>query len=227
MKDTALDSLTATLDHHASLADKAEAIRTARLDTEESFCHRFGIAWRAGELTAQEALTLYDRFRAHGVQGYSNRYKAAECPGPNSLRHAIRTGPNGPNGTWHGPSLMDSTSPAPVEGTAVVYVLYDAALTPIYVGSTSNFRARIKAHRRTKTFEYWTAQPCVDREHAYAMEAAAIRHHQPILNAARPSIKSPCRYSETGWCLPSCDVREGCKAHAQHLDQYAQRVTPE
>ncbi len=91
--------------------------------------------------------------------------------------------PNGPEGSWTGEYPIAAGAPSPLSGAAVVYVLFDEANAPCYVGSTHTFRARLRRHEKDgKRFVRWQAHPCDDRDHAYRLEDRLLRQHMPYLN---------------------------------------------
>jgi hypothetical protein len=90
--------------------------------------------------------------------------------------------PNSPDGTWHGTWPLHGGS-FPSYGMCVVYVLYDHANAPCYVGSTQNLKVRLKWHAGDgKAFRQWTAFRCADRAAAYALEDRLLAEHKPYLN---------------------------------------------
>jgi predicted GIY-YIG superfamily endonuclease len=66
-----------------------------------------------------------------------------------------------------------------------VYVLFDAAGEPCYIGSTQNFRERARVHRTGIAYERWVAYPCTDREAAYELETRLLKEHKPYRNKKR------------------------------------------
>lgn len=113
------------------------------------------------------------------VQAEANRIRQWKAHG---RAHA----PNAPAGTWAGTIPCGADQPTPRRGTAVVYVLFDATNEPAYVGSTEDFRTRMKTHRREKPgLVRWMAYRCTDREAAYVLEDRLLKEHKPRLNRKR------------------------------------------
>lgn len=99
---------------------------------------------------------------------------------------AQRAPPNGPEGTYVGVAPLPGDDVAPLEGTPVVYVLFDEDNEPCYVGSTQNLRARLNAHLTNgKQFVRWQAYPCASREDAYVLEERLLVERMPRLNRRR------------------------------------------
>lgn len=113
-------------------------------------------------------------------------FEAAQLPEP--PRRADRHEPND-DGTWSGPWPMTYDTNYPPRLQPVVYVLFNDN-TPVYVGSTANFRERMKQHHRDKKWTRWTAHPCSTRDEAYRVEAAFLEVFQPALNAQGPQNRS-------------------------------------
>jgi hypothetical protein len=107
--------------------------------------------------------------------------------------------PIGPHGSWtnYDPHWHDSLpnwvsytpseeNPLPRRGQSVVYVFYDTANTPCYVGSTGDFPKRLKWHLKDrKPVVVWIAFPCSSRDAAYALEDCLLKQHMPYLNKRR------------------------------------------
>jgi GIY-YIG catalytic domain-containing protein len=106
------------------------------------------------------------------------------------MRSGISHEPTEEDGSWIGPwPLVDE--PRPPKGQAVVYVLFSARGRAVYVGSTDNFLARMKAHQASgKRWTTWTALPCADREEAYDVEAEYLDEYMPQLNVQGPQRRS-------------------------------------
>jgi hypothetical protein len=111
-------------------------------------------------------------------------HKQTPTPKP-ALRPEIHE--PGEDGQWRGPWPLaaDTTYPPPDQN--VVYVLRAANDLAVYVGSTNNFRARMKAHQAGgKSWTTWTAHPCESREEAYEVENEFLHEYMPHLNVAGP-----------------------------------------
>lgn len=177
-------SAASSLDHIERLAAKQTRLLLAQTDAEQAFL----TALARDGLSEDELLDVYNRFRLVARPGFTVRWEGAFGVSPNGLvaRGNERRAnlPNGPDGrSWVGDVPVDPKSPSPCSGQAVVYVLYDASLTPCYVGSTHAFRTRLRSHLRDgKPAVSWTAYPCADREAAYALEDLVLRQQTPYLN---------------------------------------------
>lgn len=182
----AVEGYADTLQHLGLLKRKRDQLRTAQMDAERQHLHRIACAYDAGVIDKDDLVEIYEEFRALADDGYSHRWNAemrvtAAQIQAYSYRQAHRR-PNGPHGTWEGvyPFASDTT---PGVHTCVVYILFDSANAPCYVGSTQHFRKRLNWHAADgKQFTYWRAQPCADRAAAYALETQLLRQHKPYLN---------------------------------------------
>jgi hypothetical protein len=181
-----LGSFDATLQHIELLSARRERLTKAQIEAEEQLVHRIGRAHASGRLAIYDLVELLMRFRDHACPGFSTRWKDAVGIRTQLLHGYALFSPNGPNRTWHGSSPPGPRETAPPKGQAVVYVLFDAANEPCYVGSSSNFRARVKQHRRAgKVFVRWCAYLCPDREAAFRLEDKLLREHSLYLNVKR------------------------------------------
>lgn len=182
--------LDATHQHIALLNRKREQLHAAQIAAEEQFLCHVARVWREGRLTEPELALTYRAYADVGALGYGKRWNATIPVDhrrlSNLLRQPGRGQPNMPDGTWRGSWPLAEGDSLPVNGTCVVYVLYDAVNEPCYVGSSQNVRARLKRHRMDgKEFAFWTAFPCADREAAYQLEERLLVEYQPYLNKKR------------------------------------------
>lgn len=184
--------LSATYEHIGLLRRKQETFRASQVAAEEQFLHRVGALYAAGALDAAGLRLVYEAYARLALPGLTRRWDTAVPVTVKQvrdlrqhLRHAERNAPNVPGGTWRGTWPLDA-GPVPRDGTPAVYVLYDEASQPCYVGSTLRLRARLQQHRRDlKPFTSWTASRCADREAAYRLEERLLAEHQPYLNKRR------------------------------------------
>lgn len=186
----ALTSAHATLQHIENLHARAQKLEALRIEAEEQLVQRVGSAYRAGKLTRSDLAIIQDRYQQLALVGRSKRWDAAIPVGWGDLSYDARMGrehaPNGPEGTWIGSWPFAAEDRFPRPRTAVLYVLFNAANEPIYVGSTGKLRARLKAHARDgKPFVAWRASPAVDREAAYQIEDRALKERMPPMNKKR------------------------------------------
>ncbi|MYZ37497.1 MULTISPECIES: GIY-YIG nuclease family protein [unclassified Streptomyces] len=176
-------SLDATLQHIHLIQEKEARLANARRGTLEQALHQIGTHYRTGQLTEVQLCSALAAVRASKQPGAMNAWD--EIVGAPWKRVAQRAKqlPNGPEGSWVGEYPIPTGNPAPLSGSAVVYVLFDDGNEPCYVGSTHTFRARLRRHTKDgKHFVRWQAHPCRDREHAYLIEDRLLRQHKPYLN---------------------------------------------
>ena len=192
MKPEVAEEVTAsygsTLQHIELLRAKIATLTAAQEQAEDQLIHRAACDYQAGRLSIGALFSLYTWVRVRTVGGLLirwNRHMPAEAE-VKSIRHTVnrlrRHRPD-PDGVWRGTFPLDDSARFPATGANVVYVLYDEANRPCYVGSTNGFKGRVKAHRREgKPFVRWMAHPCNDREAAYDLEDRLLREHLPYLN---------------------------------------------
>lgn len=95
--------------------------------------------------------------------------------------------PNGPYGSWVGPHPSDPAwehCPLPPRWAFIVYILFDAADCPCYIGSTDNLRRRLGEHVKVKEFATWQAVESTGFRAMLTLERHLIREHRPYLNIA-------------------------------------------
>lgn len=182
-----IQGITATLDQIQRIAARRVSLRDAQIEAELQLFHRIGTEYRAGNLTVNDLANLYYAYHdCLPEPGFTTRWDAAIPFTAKLLVTTVRHGaarPNGPDGSWTGPSNIGPYDPCPLKGTAVVYVLYDQDNDPCYVGSTGQLRARLKQHLNGgKAFSTWRAWECKDRAAAYEREDAMLREVAPYLN---------------------------------------------
>lgn len=142
--------------------------------------------YRDGRATLDDLGSLYSRSRGLGP-GFSGVWSDNMTIAPAAIRHHMRYRPppsqNGAGISWSGPYPYPLNTPRPVKGVAVVYVLYDAANEPIYLGSTGSFGDRMRWHKKSgKPFVWWMAYPCGSREAAYLLEDGLLAARKPSMN---------------------------------------------
>lgn len=178
----------ATLLHLGLLQRKLAQLEQVRVAAEEQFCSAVGRAHAAGELSDEQLESVYWDFRAVASMGFARRWDGAvkrssnyfSCHGSPKLRYTA----NGPDGTWLGPWPLAPPDPRPPVGTSVVYVLFDDANHPCYVGSTYGLATRLRQHVQDgKPVTTWVARGCADREEAGTdVEEEWLASYQPYLN---------------------------------------------
>ena len=176
-------SAAATLQHIEKLHAQVLKLEALRIEAEEQLLHRIGNDYRAGRLSAEELIEVYERYKATRISGRTTRWnEAVPVPWLRMPKLSLWQ-PNGPAGTWVGTWPMSDGASVPAPYQPVVYVLFDEASEPIYVGSTGDLRIRLKAHaKQHKPFVRWQAYAAADREAAYQLETKLLREHKPSLN---------------------------------------------
>jgi predicted GIY-YIG superfamily endonuclease len=181
-----VEGYAATLQHLELLRRRRDDLRAKQARAEDQHLHRIACAYAAGQIDIDDLAVAYAEFKELADAGYSKAWNAAIPVSAAKIQSHIKIRsyrePNGPHGTWEGPfPFGEETSPG--EGTSVVYVLFDVANVPCYVGSTAHFRRRLHQHADGgKTFVFWRAYPCGSRAEAYRLESRLLREHKPYLN---------------------------------------------
>jgi RNA-splicing ligase RtcB len=183
------ESLQSTLEHIERISARIASLTRIQEQAETQLAHRVGTLARSGRITRAEALGIYRAVQRVAHEGKSLRWNQEMPKGFTSSslmvspERDVNYEPNGPGGTWLGTSMH--SYPAPTEGQCVVYVLYDTDNVPCYVGSTMQFKTRMRQHRRSgKKWVAWRAMPCADRTEAYEREREMLREYAPYLNKA-------------------------------------------
>lgn len=178
------ESTSSTIQHVERLTRKIDQLDETRRDAVAQLVHRIAQEYRSGLVELVDLLAAYDRLKATAGPGWGTAWLAVELPRRAAIVSLIAALPNGPGGSWWGTGAYPSADhPMPPPAQSVVYVLYDAANEPCYVGSSEQFRTRLRTHiREGKTVTYWTAFPCADRDSAYRLEDRLLKQHKPYLN---------------------------------------------
>lgn len=185
--------LDATYQHISLLCRKQDLLRASQIAAEEQFLCQLGRVYSAQEITETELALMYGAYAGFAAPGFQKRWRANIAEPPGRMQYILRDletqerhPPNAPNGTWQGSWPLDDDDRVPVYDTCVVYVLYDEANEPCYVGSTHHLKGRLKVHCKDgKPFVRWTACACADREAAYQLEEKLLAEHKPYLNKRR------------------------------------------
>lgn len=199
--ETPLSAYEDTLFHIGLIRSKLARLTEVQVDAERQVLHRVGRDFAAGTLSLEDLLDFYRGYRDlvcpagdDGKRvyitrpGFSDLWNETIPVHSSKIANAVRNdwmrkryAPN-ENGTWSGEFPLGLRDQRPPAGQCVVYVLFDDANVPCYVGSTSGFKGRLDGHGREKSFARWVAHPCEDREAAYQMEERLLREHKPYLN---------------------------------------------
>jgi hypothetical protein len=176
-------SMSSTLQHIRLIQEKEARLAAVREESLTQLIHQIGTEYRTGGLEHAQFQAAFERIHRLDVPG---RMKAwSEIVGV-PWQRMIQLGkqlPNGPEGSWVGEYPISAAAPRPIYGVSVVYVLFDDANEPCYVGSTDKLSARMNAHAKDgKRFVRWQAHPCRGREHAYRLEDQLLKQYLPPLN---------------------------------------------
>lgn len=178
------DAHTATIEHIAQISGKMRILYDRQVDAEMQVIHRIACDFESGRIGPHELYAAFARLRAVAATGFVKRWNA-RFSDPYNTRRMIHMHLHLPDldGNWRGPFPLAPDEIAPPTGQSVVYVLFDDANAPCYVGSSEQFRTRLKNHERDgKPVTRWLAYPCSDREAAYLLEEKLLREHRPYLN---------------------------------------------
>jgi predicted GIY-YIG superfamily endonuclease len=178
--------MAATAAHLCNIERKLAVLKQAKDDAWAQMLTVASRAYGTGQLSAVDIEDLLSEMGIAYGSGFTLVWDEHMPVKANRARHLAERQrqnlPNGPNGSWTGPMHLGGHA-RPNDGIAVVYVLFDAANLPIYVGSSGRFGARIEAHRRGKPQAVrWVAYGCRNREHAYELEDQLIKQHKLRLN---------------------------------------------
>lgn len=178
-----MDSACATLQHIENLHNRIRKLQAQRIQAEEQLLHRAGNAWRAREMSSLHFWLVFRRYKRLKIDGRMKRWNAIMPVSWTQMPNLRRWDPNGPAGTWVGPWPIGAADRRPPPDSFVVYVLFDAANEPVYVGSTGDLRARLRVHAKNGiAFITWQAYAAADREAAYRLEEKVLRERLPPLN---------------------------------------------
>lgn len=181
-----VNELQATARHIELIDAKIEKLSSLRAESWTQLLTAAHRMYRSRRFTEADLLRLFDSMKASYGPGFTAVWNEHMPIQANRMPRWRIDLPNGPGESWLGEIPIGSNSPSPPFGVAVVYVLFDGANEPVYVGSTDAFRARISSHRREKPeARRWTAHRCRDREHAFQVEDRLLREHMPRMNKRR------------------------------------------
>lgn len=188
MTTTTVPPYAATAQHLQLLAERRRRLERAQLDAEEQLVASVAREVRAGRLTAAELARIYIELRSIAMPGFSKRWQA-ELPTLQQIQADAARDERWQRearerlDSWVGPFPVEDREAVPLWGICVVYVLYDQAGAPCYVGSTERFWDRMVVHaHQGKPAVRWQAHRCRDREHAYEVETQFLQQHKPYLN---------------------------------------------
>jgi hypothetical protein len=184
----------ATEQHIALLATKRKRLEAAQLEAETQLFFSVAREFNAGFLSWAGLAELYDRTLGSYLPGFTKRWRLVL---PHPISHIRAMAEKEARGdfdrdieSWSGHFPFQEADRLPPPGTCLTYVLFDEARRPCYVGSTFDFRTRVRAHaKRGVRWSTWQAFRCRDRDHAYEVEERFLQQHKPYLNIN----------SKTGW----------------------------
>ena len=183
LPDQLATSITSTLQHIRLIQEKEARLAAARRKALQQTLHRIGSDYRTGQITHAQLITAFTHVRALEMSGRMSAWDEIVGISHRRLIQMAKQLPNGPEGSWIGEYPIPMDAPRPIYGVAVVYVLFDDANVPCYVGSTDKLSPRLTARAKDgKRFVRWHAHPCDDREHAYRLEDRLLKRHKPYLN---------------------------------------------
>lgn len=175
----------ATMQHVVLLAEKQVRLAEAQLAAEEQLLQAVSRETKLGKVTWHELRDLYRVLRDCRSPRLLQRWRAM-LPDPATIEHranAIEEHGDPQAEYWAGSYPYLPGGNVPGRFTCVVYILFDDANVPCYVGSTHTFKDRLGVHARDgKPFVRWQAHRCRDREHAYEVETRFLQQHKPYLN---------------------------------------------
>ncbi len=184
----AFDDLRATAGHIDLVQSKVDRLMAVREDSWRQLLTAVGRLYRDGTVSAVHLLQFHrDMRHAYGA-GFTKVWDSCIDIRSSKLRWVVereqRVAAQRDVASWWGTFPVDGNYDFPEKTIAVVYVLFDFMDVPAYVGSTDQFKERMKAHKRERPgmFARWVAYPCEDREAAYQLEEQLLRANLPYLN---------------------------------------------
>lgn len=182
-ESTGIPALAATEQHMQLLRDKRDRLNAALIDSQYQYLTALAREHRAGRITWVDLNHAHEVCRSHRTIDLTERWNSCLGVTPGKVRVNAQMMPNGANGTWHGVWPLPDGVSHPPRGAFVAYILFDDVRAPCYVGSTKNFRERLKNHYRDgKRWTSWIAHSCTDRKHAYQVETKFLQQYKPPMN---------------------------------------------
>ncbi len=169
---------TAALDAAAATVERLSA---EQLDAENDYIRLAAAAHAAGHLDWHGLVEVYERIRAGGRPGYSQRWLEHIPHDLNTMRRYAAYAPSTEDGTWSGESGWEGLRGHrfPPNGIHVAYVLFSPAGPPIHISFTFKFRSCVKRlHRGGLQWDAWKAWPAANRSDSVALRRQlAERYH--------------------------------------------------
>lgn len=148
LPDQLATSITSTLQHIRLIQEKEVRLAVARHDALEQTLHRIGSEYRTGRITHSQLITAFTHIRSLEMSGRMSAWDQIVGVSHRRLIQMAKHLPNGPEGSWIGEYPVAADAPRPIYGVPVVYVLFDDANVPCYVGSTDKLSPRLTAHAK-------------------------------------------------------------------------------
>ncbi|WP_141717635.1 hypothetical protein [Nocardia altamirensis] len=183
------ESVLALLD---AAAAKVQCLHAEQLAAEEDYIRCAAAAHEDGHLDWRGLTEVYERIRAEGRPGYSQRWLRHIPHDLNSLRRFAAATPNNSDGTWSGESGWEGLDKdrIPTNGTHVAYALFGNAGAPIHISFTYKFRSCVKRlHESGLEWVSWKAWPASDRKDAVRLRRQLAEHYN-WTNVAESSSES-------------------------------------
>lgn len=181
MPDTLPDPLQASVDHLVRMVVKRGKLTAAIEEAGWALVEQVGRT----DLTWTEKAAVYDLARQFSVPHLSAamlRVMGTHAPMLRAVKEGAVIGD-----ALAGP-LPLGVHPTPGRGQECVYLLLDANRHCLYVGVSSDVRARLKTHWATRDkkpgIASWEAIPQPSREAALQVESDLIVQHRPTYNRA-------------------------------------------
>ncbi|WP_067574453.1 hypothetical protein [Nocardia acidivorans] len=162
-------------------AARVEELSAAQLSAEDDYIRLAAAAHAAGHLDWQGLIQAYERIRAGGRPGYSQRWLNHIPHDLNSMRRYAASAPTNEDGTWSGEGGWEALDRhrIPANGTHVAFVLFGNAGAPIHISYTYKFRPLLKQlEHGGMAWDAWKAWPAANRKDAVALRRQlAQRYH--------------------------------------------------
>lgn len=170
-------------DLHAleAAAQQVERLSVEQLAAEDHYIRLAATAHRAGHLDWHGLIEAYERIRAGGRPGYSQRWMQHIPHDLNSLRRFAASAPTSEDGTWSGEGGWDAIDRhrLPANSTHVAFALFGNAGVPVHISYTYRFRPLLKRlHEQGVSWAEWKAWPAASRADAVALRRQIAQRFQ-------------------------------------------------
>ncbi len=184
----AFEQLAATASHIDLVQAKLDKLATVKADSWEQILIAAARLYRSDGLTTAHLLQLHRDMKLSYGGGFTKVWNRVMPIQSNQLPHVAardrRIAEEQRRQSWYGTFPLDGSYTVPSKGVSCVYILFDRADVPAYIGSTEQFRTRMGSHRRERpgAFLRWICYTCESREAAYQLEEKLLRENLPYLN---------------------------------------------